>query len=215
MRALEARLIRRLAVPPLLLMENAGRSAAERIKRMLGRRGGQGAVIFCGTGNNGGDGFVVARHLAREKIPVRVVLARAGSRIQGDARTNLKILGRLGVPIDTYAPGKRGKILQACRKAAVVVDALLGTGTSGPLREPYARIVELINRSGRPVAALDIPTGLDADTGTAPGAAVKAALTVTMGLPKKGLLEQAARRWVGRLEVADLGVPIPFHSQGG
>ena len=193
-------------------MENAGRGAAEQVRKILH---GRGAVIFCGPGSNGGDGFVVARHLVLEKIPVLVVLARGKPRISGDARTNLEILERLGLPVETYASGKKGRIFQACRKAGAVVDALLGTGTVGPLREPYAEIVELINRSGRTVIALDIPTGLDADTGAAPGPTVKATLTVTMGLPKKGLLVRKARRYVGRLEVADLGVPIPFHSQGG
>jgi hydroxyethylthiazole kinase-like uncharacterized protein yjeF len=219
MRVLDGRLTRRFQMPSLLLMENAGRGAAHWIQKTLGRvprRAREaGAVIFCGSGNNGGDGFVAARHLLLREVPVHVVLAREESKISGDARMNLEIAKRLKVPIAIYAPRQREKFLERCRKAGVVVDALLGTGTSGPPRDPYGEIIGLINDAGRPVVALDIPSGLDADTGTAQGPAVKASVTVAMGLPKTGLLVRSAGRWVGRLEVVDLGIPIPFHSQGG
>jgi NAD(P)H-hydrate epimerase len=193
----------RFGVPRLLLMENAGASVARFILRTFGRTG---VLLFCGTGNNGGDGLVAARHLSSHGCPVEVVMAGDPSRIRTqEARLNWEVVERMGSirkrvvlrPEQLEGMGREG--------FGVVVDALLGTGVKGELREPYLSAVRWINRSGLPVVAVDTPTGLDPSTGEVHGEAVRATFTLTFHRMKRGL--QHRQDYTGRVLVEGIGVP--------
>jgi len=212
MQAIDVRLIRDFSIPSLLLMENAGRNVAEGIKKFLSGlkiTPDSAVLFFCGGGRNGADGFVAARHLLKYQISPHILLAKSPN--TEEAKTNLEILKRLKVPIDTFGPQEKARSDDLCRRAAILVDALVGTGGSGSLREPFASMVNIMNDSGKPIVAVDIPSGLDPNTGVAHFPTVKAALTITMGLAKKGLLAEKAMPYVGQIMVADLGIPIPFN----
>jgi NAD(P)H-hydrate epimerase len=184
------------AMPTILLMENAAVCLAAEARRMI--RGARGRVtIFCGPGNNGGDGFAMARHLHNAGVQVKVVLADPSKAYQGDAATNLTIARAMGV--DIVPPTTSG--------ADLIVDALLGTGLDRSVREPIDRLIRMINRSPAPVLAVDIPSGLDADTGEPLGIAVRADVTMTMAGRKLGFSRPGARDYLGRVIVADIGVP--------
>ncbi len=202
MRALDREAMERFGLPGAVLMENAGRAAAECALRLFK---GPSAAIFCGGGNNGGDGLAAARHLANAGWKVRVVLARPPARYAGDALCHWKIARAMKISYMVFQNPK--KLLKFIGFAPLLVDALLGTGAQGPLREPYRALISLINDLRRPVLAVDVPSGLDADTGEVVENAVRARATVTMALPKKGLLKRSAHPWVGRLLVADIGFP--------
>jgi len=198
MRAADRAAAERYLIPSVVLMENAGRSVAE---AALGMRP-ESAVIFCGGGNNGGDGFVAARHIFNSGVKVRVVLLQDAKKYSGDALLNLRIIGKMGIPV---AGWKRGGA--AIRPGDLVVDAMLGTGTKGAVREPYGSAIQKINSSGNTVLAVDVPSGIDADTGLELGAAVRADVTVTMAAVKKGLVTKDGRRRSGKIIVADIGIP--------
>jgi NAD(P)H-hydrate epimerase len=204
MRRADRRVTERFGVPSLLLMENAGRGAADAVERVFGPARGRRVLAVCGKGNNGGDGFVVARHLAARGARVAVWLACSRGEVRGDAAVNLDALVRAGLPlVETDAEALRGEL----GAADLVVDALLGTGVSGPAAGPVAGAIAAVNEARRPVCALDVPSGLSADHGRLAGPAVRATLTVTFGLPKLGLLLRPAAECAGRIELADLGVP--------
>src|SRR5262249_50494938 len=190
MRALDRYTIEMLGVPGELLMESAGRAVAE---AALAERRGDGAVlVVCGAGNNGGDGFVAARQLASLGVPVRVALVGDAKKLRGDAAANWKRLEKLAVPIE----GARFRTAGA----AVVVDALFGTGLDRAVEGAAAAAIRRIS-AARPrarVVAVDLPSGLDADTGAVLGAAVHADVTVTFELPKLGLALEPGRSLAGR-----------------
>ncbi|MBI4396184.1 MAG: NAD(P)H-hydrate epimerase [Elusimicrobia bacterium] len=202
MRELDRRAIEDFGVPGVVLMENAGRAVAEAVRRFPGST----VDLYCGGGNNGGDGLVAARHLANAGRQVRLILAHPPDHFKGDAFIHWKPIEQMKLPYILFQSLQ--KLLQFKRRPRIVVDALLGTGARCPLEEPYRSLVAAINNQPRPVVAVDVPSGLDADTGTAGDMAVKALLTVTLGLPKKGLTKKSARPWVGKLVVADIGLPI-------
>jgi len=212
-RQVDAWAIQEIGVPGVLLMENAGRSCAELAMQKLAGVADPNVCIFCGVGNNGGDGYVIARHLLNAGIPTRVVLCGAPSKVQGDARINLAVLERLGHHVECMDPGGEeagGRVQALGREATLIVDALFGTGLRGELRREYRAIVEALNALGRPILAVDIPSGLDCDTGTPLGAAIRAAWTVTFVAMKKGFLASpAASRYTGEVYVADIGVAPP------
>ncbi len=202
--------IEQIGLPGIALMENAGRSCAEFIMDRLGRRAMCRICIFCGTGNNGGDGYVIARHLRNAGHTVRVVLCGDGEKVRGDARINLDVLGSLGEDIRQLDPGRADAsdlVASLAQGADMVVDALFGTGLQGPLREDYRALVEAINALDTPVLAVDIPSGLDCDTGRPLGAAVRADWTVTFVAVKKGFLVcPDAREYTGEVHVASIGI---------
>lgn len=213
-RELDRRAIQDYGVPGVVLMENAGRGAAELARQMLGNSRGP-VVILAGRGNNGGDGYVVARHLANSGIVTRTFLLSPVQKITGDARVNLDIIIRMGLPVTAvHLERDSGLLADALNEAVLVVDALLGTGARGEVREPFRRAIELINESGKPVLAVDLPSGLDADTGEVRGVAVKATATATFLCPKLGLTRNAGPELAGRVVVVDIGVsgelpPLP------
>ncbi len=190
-------------------MEHAGSAVAQEAQRLLHQRKGRGKVlVLSGAGANGGDGFVTARHLDNWGIPVEVVLVGDPERVQGAARTNLEILRRLKVRFSVVRSLQNwSRWVSKHPPARLVVDALLGTGMSGLVRDPIRSVIEWLNQSRCPVIAVDLPSGLCADTGSACGVAVRASYTVTFGFPKRGLLTRQGRRYAGRLRVADISIP--------
>ena len=192
-------------MPSIILMENAGRASAEEIlkKNKKGK-----AAVFCGKGNNGGDGFVCSRHLFKNGVKTDVfLLGRCGDIKNRDPLANLKILRKAGVPVKEITSPKDLERLRKNFPYDIIVDAIFGIGFKGKLPENIENIVKFINSAGKRVYSLDAPSGLDATSGKTQGACVKAYMTITFGLPKTGLLKRQARKYVGRLIVRDIGFP--------
>ena len=210
-RAFDRYAIEVLGLPGIVLMENAGRQIAEAARAMLAGRAKPRVVILAGPGNNGGDGFVVARHLAMAGIRPEVALLAPREKIVGDADTNLRVLEPLGFQVRVLA-GKveamLGELRPLLAEADLLVDGLLGTGTRGEIREPYASAIGAVNDARRPVLAIDIPSGLDPDTGKPLGPTVRATKTVTMAAVKVGFREAGAAEYTGEVVLADIGVPF-------
>lgn len=209
MRAFDRHAIEACHVPGVVLMENAGRGAADVACRGLGAQlPGARVVVVCGAGNNGGDGFVVARHLWARGADVRVFLASTPERVLGDARTNYDAFVDLGGQVGLLPrDGDLAPFEAALGVADLIVDALFGTGLDRPIAGWTAQLIEAMNRAPGRRLALDVPSGLDADSGAPLGAAVEAHDTVTFGHLKIGLLTPQGARLAGRVHVADLGVP--------
>jgi len=197
-----------IGLPGLVLMENAGRQAADVACAMLADAGPTARVaVLAGAGNNGGDGFVAARHLLLRGVGVDVYLLAPPERIRGEARANLDALARLGVMCH-QATGQTAEALTGqWGDYALLVDALGGTGITGALRGDLATAVEAANATGRPILAIDIPTGLDADTGEVHAPTIRAARTVTFVAAKTGFDAPGAAAVTGSVTVADIGVP--------
>ncbi|NIM04447.1 MAG: NAD(P)H-hydrate dehydratase [Armatimonadetes bacterium] len=187
------------------LMENAGRAVFEKAEAMLGTPQGRRVAIICGKGNNGGDGLVAARYLKKWGAGVEVLLACSASDLKGAPKANYGSALQAGVPVEENAQADR--VLGACEQADLVIDALLGTGIKGAVERSAAEIISAVNRANRPVLAVDIPSGIQADTGEIAGVAVHANHTVTVGLPKWGLLNFPGAEYAGRVVVADIGIP--------
>jgi NAD(P)H-hydrate epimerase len=199
-RQLDQLATRKYGVALATLMENAGRAVAE---TALPRCRSGRAIVFAGSGNNGGDGFVAARHLRDRGLQVEVWLAALAEGIQGEARANLDKLVPLGVPLLVGEP-------PAVHAGDVIVDALFGTGLKRPPEGRYADGIRAINAgrsAGARVVAVDVPSGLDADSGRPLGLCVAADLTVTMGVAKPGLCQEPGATLAGQLEIADIGFP--------
>jgi hydroxyethylthiazole kinase-like uncharacterized protein yjeF len=216
-RAFDSFAINTLGVPGVVLMENAGRSCAELIKEKLAGVEKPKVCIFCGTGNNGGDGYVIARHLLNSGYRVTVVICGDRSKIKGDARINLDILERLTQPVEQLnlkGGDITGRVKAFAAGADMLVDGIFGTGLKGHLSDEYKQIIESINSENRPILAVDIPSGLDCDTGEPLGAAIKANYTVTFVAVKKGFTcADKATQYTGEIFVASIGVePADYKS---
>ena len=195
-------------VPGVVLMENAGAGVA----RLLESLGIAGPVaIACGKGNNGGDGFVIARHLDVAGHPVKLLLACRPDEVRGDAAVNLAVATRSGLALETLAGADQAAWERSLTGAAWIVDALLGTGASGAPTGPIAIAITAINaaraRGGARVLAVDLPSGLDCDTGTAPGACVRADVTATFVATKLGFDAPGAAALTGPVHVIGIGAP--------
>ena len=209
----EVREIDRLAIeefglPGIVLMENAGAGVA----RLLdGLDVGGPVVVACGRGNNGGDGFVIARHLDLAGHRVRILLAADPHDDEGDAAINRRVAERSGLAVERLAAAGADGWHRALAGAAWIVDALLGTGTVGPPRGPVAIAVDAINAAARAgdarVLAVDLPSGLDCDTGRTAGACIRADLTATFVAPKAGFDLPGAAAFTGIVHVVGIGAP--------
>jgi ADP-dependent NAD(P)H-hydrate dehydratase / NAD(P)H-hydrate epimerase len=207
MRAYDRYAVETCHVPGLVLMENAGRGAADVIAALVVVRAAR-VVVVCGGGNNGGDGFVVARHLLARGADTHVLLTASSEQVTGDARINHDAYIDLGGRFTEIGDGKALAPLDAAlTRADVIVDAVFGTGLGRPVQEHLARVIEAINAASGLRVSLDLPSGLDADTGSPLGAAVQAHHTVTFGHPKVGLLTPVGASLAGEVHVVDLGVP--------
>lgn len=194
-------------IPGIALMENAGRQVFDAIVDCWEEVSGLDAVVVCGRGNNGGDGFVVARLLSQAGGRPRVFLAAERAAVRGDAAHHLGLLEAAGVQVELLLDEADLENLRRALSAAdLVVDALLGTGLSGAPRPEMERIIEAINRAGLPVVAVDLPSGLEAGTGQVHGACIDATLTITFGLPKVGQLFYPGRAYCGDLRLVEIGL---------
>jgi NAD(P)H-hydrate epimerase len=191
MREIDRRAIEEYGVPSPALMENAGRAVADAVRALDPMR--RRVLLVCGRGNNGGDGFVAARHLANGGFEAMLLLAEGEPR--GDAELMARSARRMCAVVSSML----------AVSPDLIVDALYGTGLTRPVEGPARELIRRINGAQVPVVAVDVPSGLDADTGRVLGEAVRATVTVTMGLPKVGF--ERAAEYVGRLVVADIGIP--------
>ncbi len=217
-RALDRRAIEEYGIPSVLLMENAGRACAEEALRLLG--GARGPVlVLCGPGNNGGDGLVIARTLWNRDVKVSAVFVGPRAKLETatpDFTTNLRLwrgLGQVLEPVET--PSDVARLAPRLAHAELVVDALFGTGLDQRLGEPWLAAIREVNACRRPVLAVDVPSGLDADTGAELGAAVRAALTVTFVARKPGFARGRGPELCGLVVVAEIGIPRPWIAGAG
>lgn len=210
-RELDRRAIEDYGIPGVVLMENAGRGVANRICEL----GISGEVIIgCGKGNNGGDGFVIARHLQLRGHAVSVWMWTPPKELEGDAKVNFDICSKCGIEINNEAVAEGPQLLSRISdrfsariaKADWFVDALLGTGVRGAPRSPFDQVIEIVNASEIQTMAVDVPSGLDCDTGEAE-VAIRADHTCTFVAAKPGLLKSTAGDHVGELYVTDIGAP--------
>ncbi|NLW51379.1 MAG: NAD(P)H-hydrate epimerase [Candidatus Brocadiaceae bacterium] len=211
-RAVDRIAMERYAMPGVILMENAGRACVLAAVRLMGgEAAGRRVGILCGRGNNGGDGLVVARHLSNAGARADVVLLTTvdeALEAGGDAAVNLRIVRHMALPL-RQAPtaAEAAEAVGGLLDADLIVDAMLGTGARGEVREPVRSAIEALQGYEGPVLAVDVPSGLDCDTGRPMGACVRARCTVTFVARKVGFDEPGAGAWTGAVEVADIGVP--------
>ncbi|MNO42433.1 Bifunctional NAD(P)H-hydrate repair enzyme Nnr [compost metagenome] len=232
MRKVDQYTITKLGIPAMALMENAGRAIAEEVLRICGtdrtKPPAQHWLVFVGKGNNGGDGLVCARHLADEGVAVTLLYAVHGDQLRGDALAQHRIVEALDLPRLVYMPdaeqsegqrdaaasGKCGVVNQdgleqllSGERFTGIIDALLGTGTKGAPRGVYADLIRAANRSGLPIVAADIPSGLDADTGAVHDPCIKARVTVSLAFMKAGLTQYPGAKAAGEVVVRYIGIP--------
>lgn len=220
-RELDRRAIHEYGVPGVVLMENAGRGAAELLMRLNPDR--KLVVIMCGPGNNGGDGFVIARHLEIKGYPVSVWLFAPGDdappgyrsypQLSEDNETNYAVWNvdhqfpRINTRELPKYQGWQDKLVAELSTPCWVADAMFGTGLARPLDAPYAELADILNAAGNPILAVDVPSGLDCDTGEPLGPTIRADHTATFVAPKKGFANSNSWAWTGQVYVVDIGAP--------
>jgi NAD(P)H-hydrate epimerase len=210
MRELDRKAIEVYEIPGIILMENAGRNVAEEVYKMTDTQNKIKVAVLCGKGNNGGDGFVVARHLHNCGITVGVFLVAKISDIvkDADAGTNLKILLNMKIAIrEILLNTEMNNILMELCSYDIIVDALFGTGLSGDVREPFKMLIDGVNNLNRPIVSVDIPSGLDCNNGNILGTAMKATKTVTFAAGKRGFYLGNGPLHTGEIIVTDICIP--------
>jgi NAD(P)H-hydrate epimerase len=212
MREVDRMMVDDLHIELLQMMENAGRCLAVHTRAWLGGQlTGRHVIVLAGSGGNGGGGLVAARRLIIWGATAEVVLGQPESEFRGVPAHQLEILRSMGVPVwaaDQFSPDE-------LTRADAILDALVGYSLEGPPREPVASLIRATNRANVPVIALDVPSGLDGDSGQAFDPTIKAATTLTLALPKVGLIQPASRDWVGDLYLADISVPVQVYQRLG
>jgi NAD(P)H-hydrate epimerase len=200
-RSIDRRATEEYHVPGIVLMENASRGVADAAERFFLPRASR-VLILCGGGNNGGDGLAAARHLHNRGHAVTIGLLTDPARYKGDAKTNWDIVQAMRLPSSAFDAAA----IRATR-ADLILDAVFGTGLTDAPRDPFPEIVNAIQDHGAPILAIDLPSGLDCDTGRPPGACVRATRTVTFVAEKVGFANPEARQYTGEITVADIGCP--------
>src|SRR5262245_8323979 len=206
MREMDRLTIQKHGVPSLTLMERAGEGIAQAILERFARNAKKGVLVVAGKGNNGGDGFVVARLLKKRRIPSEVALLARQDELSSDAAHNLRAFLKLKGKVTEISASGLELLSQRISKNALIVDAILGTGMKNEVVGLFGEAITMINASGLPVVAVDIPSGLDTDRGTPLGAAIQAEMTVALGYPKLGEVIYPGLDFVGELVIADIGI---------
>ena len=208
MREADRRTIEEIGIPSLVLMENAGRQVVAAMEAIYADLLERHVAVLCGHGNNGGDGFVVARTLAHRGVDVSVFLIGRASEVRGDARTNLDILGRLGMTVVEVSDGQAWELhLSEVRDCTLIVDAIFGTGLNAPVSGLIGSVIADVNASSIPVVSIDLPSGLSADSCDPIGDSIDAGTTVTLAAPKLPLVLPPAETRAGDIVIADIGIP--------
>ena len=210
-RSFDAWAVNEMGIPGIVLMENAAKNCTDVVFKYFRDELKEGVCIFCGSGNNGGDGFVVARHLFNGGLPVKLVLCTEPEKIKGDARVNFDICKNMGLSM-THLEMASAELFRDVEDVIIgcglLVDAILVTGMQGQLKEPLALLISSINSHNLPIVAVDIPSGLDSDTGEPLPVSIEAAATVTFVALKKGFVDNPqSRQATGWVFVADIGIP--------
>ncbi|KGR91761.1 hypothetical protein CD30_04070 [Ureibacillus massiliensis 4400831 = CIP 108448 = CCUG 49529] len=204
MQLLDQYTIETLGLPGIVLMENAGFSVVQEIINRYPDRSTK-IIVFAGSGNNGGDGFVIARRLIDFGYSVKLFLSVPDSKLKGDAKVHYDVYKMRKLPIHYYE--KQMELQNLITQYDIIVDALLGTGSRGEVRKPIKDVIQAINDSGKPVYAVDIPSGLNANTGEVANIAVKATYTITFAMPKVGFFVGQGPQFIGEWKVVDISVP--------
>lgn len=208
MREIDRYTISKIGIPGLVLMENAGLQTVLAMERFFGQLRGSRVCIICGKGNNGGDGLVIARHLHNRGVEVSIVLLGKKTDTNGDAKINLEAALMMDLDLVEVTTKDELPLLEKeVASSRIIVDAIFGTGLKAAPRSFYKVVISMINATGKPVVSVDIPTGLSADTGEVLDCSIQAVLTVTLGLPKVGLVYGVNRQYAGKLEIADISIP--------
>lgn len=195
-------------IPTLLLMENAALGITRIVENKLGSVKEKRITVIAGKGNNGGDGLAAARLLYNRGAKVCIYLLSESEALTGDAATNLNIALKMGIDIHSKVNYDLRTMKSVINHSHLIIDAILGTGLSSPIKGEYSEIIEMINHSERPAVAVDIPTGINSDTGEVMGIAVKATDTITFALPKRGHLLYPGSEYTGKLHVVDISIPV-------
>jgi len=208
MKEMDRLTIESFGIPGIVLMESAGRGAVDALFRHFPDIRHMKVGIAAGRGNNGGDGFVIARYLASAHVPLSLYLLSEKGRVRGDAAANLQLLDQMEIPVheipDIAALEASKDLMKHCD---LWVDAMLGTGLTSEVRGLFKEMIAFLNTLQKPIMAVDIPSGLDSDTGKPKGSCVKATVTVTFGLPKIGHVVLPGTEFVGKIDVVDIGIP--------
>ncbi len=208
MKEIDRKAVKDFSIPGVILMENAGIQVAQKVREMLKGVNNPNVCVISGKGNNGGDGFVTARHLRKAGIETVTFLIGRKREIKGDARTNLNIVSRLDLPVvEVSNHGILRKMKAKLESCSLIVDAIVGTGAKERMKGLVADAISAVVECDRPVVCVDIPSGLDADNGVPLGVCVRGTETVTFGLPKVGLLLYPGADFAGNVTVADIGLP--------
>lgn len=205
--------IRKVGIAGIVLMENAGAGIVRTMAALIPDFEHKKFLVVCGKGNNGGDGFVIARHLHQMGVQVQVLLAGALSELKGDAGTNAKIASHLGISIEEATPKSLGKSGHLFRHSQIIIDALFGTGLTRKVTGFPAQVIRKINEAKKFVVAVDIPSGIDSDTGQTTGSHVIADITCCLGEYKRSHWLFPAAESMGRLELIDIGIPAQVTKQ--
>jgi len=213
---IDRRAIEEFGVPGIQLMERAGEGVFNLIKEVVGEVKGKEIGVFCGKGNNGGDGFVTARLLHQDGASVLVLLLGRKDDLRGDAEINLKKTLDLEIQVtEVLNEDDLSSVKEVLRSAELIVDALFGTGMRGVVKGLAASVIEMINNSSKPVISVDVPSGLSADGGQISGSCIQAMATATFGLPKVGQVFYPGKSRCGRLKIVDIGIPAEAVDQEG
>ncbi len=208
-RTLDRKTIEDWGIPGLILMENAGQKAADFCLQIMAKSSLRTCLLFAGSGNNAGDAFVVARHLAIHGIEARIILAGDASTFtrDSDAGKNLQFAKDWGIEVINGAQEGFRQVISSAVDAALLVDGLLGTGAKGAPRDPISQCIQAMNQAKAPILALDLPSGLNADTGEVEGACIHAQWTITFGVMKQGLQRKNGPRQSGQVKLARISIP--------
>lgn len=201
---IEKRTYEEFLIPPLILMENAGRETASEARRMLSVAKKKKAIVLVGPGNNGGDGLVASRYLHCWGFSVKVFIFFDPSRAKEPSFTNYRIVVKMNISLESFSTGR---MKDEIKDTGLIIDALFGIGFTRPIEGLERKAIELINKTGIKVLSVDIPSGVDADSGEIFSVAIKADRTITFGFPKKGLYRNKGKKYAGRIKIVDIGYP--------